>query len=1673
MVSYQEFYIARQKEDENVGDWGIRLENILHRAVRVTDMDRHEVDDMLRNMFWVGLKDSLKFISGHKFDAIQTFDELRVAIRRIEADQMQYQTSQPKVKDKKSDKSKPDKAMKQLDSRIQQLSSQLENMHSLTSSTQPASTVAQTHSVTDVNMGYVEQVDYEDMQPKCYRCGQSGHIAVGCRVIMDHSTKPYYHQRYYDQGLVHRLHGEHTNQQHHSRNSTLVGDSNEVSVSVCGVPTRALLDTGSTVTTISESFYRQHLYHLPIQPLDTILSLSCANGESLPYLGYIEAGIELSGVPLCQYLDKCLMLVVPSTEYHRAVPLLIGTNVLTLLMSITKDAYGPQFLQKAELQTPWYLALRCVTLREKELSRNHNRLALVKSAEHKSITIPANSEIVIQGYLDKALAYNSVCAILQPTCSSYLPSDLDVSPSLISYEYAHHETVPVHITNVTTRTVTVPPRALLCEVQPVSIEDMSETFGTTKPFDVLEEVDVDKSTLSEDQIADSYDLILRYEDIFSHDDNDIGLTSTVKHRIELNDNTPFKQRHRRIPPAMFDEVRNHLQQLLTSGIIRRSKSPWTSNIVLCRKKDGKLRMCVDYRQLNQRTIKDSYALPRIDEILDALLGNKYFSVLDMKSGYHQIEINEEHKQRTAFTVGPLGFYEYNRMPFGLANAPATYQRLMEDCFRGLHLDICFIYLDDVIVFSKTYEEHLDRLDKVFKRIREEGLKLSPSKCHLFKKKVKYVGHVVSEDGVEPDPDKISKAVDWPRPTSPEQVRQFLGFIGYYQKFIKDFSKIARPLTDLMPAPKKTKKTKQKDQSTGWRWGDEEEEAFQHLKSQLSQPPILGYPDFSKPFELHTDACSKGLGAVLYQTQDGKQRVIGYASRGLDKSERNYAAHKLEFLALKWAVTEKFADYLHGHRFTVLTDNNPLTYVLTSAKLDATGQRWVAALASFDFNILYRPGRNNSDADGLSRLPGINNEELPPASLLPMRSVKTICSEPQSEPYVESLCMSAQVVDTLKDHLDERTIDVIDAQQRDPVLQLWIQFIKDGYSPSKYDVPSTFAHTTLLRNFEHLDLIDGILYRIVTVDGERKHQLVLPAALIPKVLRSLHTDLGHPGRDKTISLVKDRFYWPGMIKDIEDWIKHCHRCLLRKTPTSDRAPLISITTYQPLELVCMDFLQLETSKGGYQYVLVITDHFTRYALAIPTKNTTARTTAEIFFNHFIVHYGIPKRIHSDQGANFESKLMAELCKITGMEKSRTTPYHPMGNGLCERFNRTLLNLLGTLEPDKKKDWKSYISPLVHAYNCMRQDTTGVSPYFLMFGREPRLPIDITFGLDRLDRGNQPSMTKYIENMKQRLKRSYDLASASAQKAQGRQKANYDLRTRGAVIEKGDRVLVKIVKFDGRHKLSNKWEEDPYIVENQPNPDIPVYIVKKENGEGRKRTLHRNLLLPIGHLNPMDTSAEPRPSRPVPAPRRMTRQRRVTQTTDESMSEIMDLEDEDDSIICVYRIPQDTAAEYTHGASSSDLPSQTDDDQPLAAEEQTTELEEDAPSSEVHITTDGSVPEDQQEQDEAGQEEEAVEEDDDDDGGEEATGGDDEHQPDHQDDDDHDTEDVQTRRSTRTKKPPAWMRGGDYVMLQHCHSLGDVIRKAEFLQSLAVLDMYRGMEKEFARAIIGIMTSSVVK
>ena len=381
---------------------------------------------------------------------------------------------------------------------------------------------------------------------------------------------------------------------------------------------------------------------------------------------------------------------------------------------------------------------------------------------------------------------------------------------------------------------------------------------------------------------------------------------------------------------------------------------------LFRKKDNSLRFCIELRRLNARTVPDAYSIPRVDETFDSLAGSKFFSKLDLRSGYWQVPLREEDNFKTALSVGPLVYYECNRMAFGLTNSPSTFQRMIERCMGVHNLRDCLIFLDDIIVFSKTFEDHCEKLEAVFECLKKHNLKLKGSKCEFFWDRVQYLGHIVSASGVETDADKISALKDWPVPTNVKEVRTFLGFAGYYRRFVENYSKIIRPLNDLLVGHSTNKKGKAKKKAPAWKRTASQQEAFDTVIRKLTFPPVLAYADFSKPFIFHTDSSGKGLGAVLYQGHDGTERVIGYASRSLKPSERNNPTHKLQFLALKWAFTEKFHDFLYGTTFTVRTDNNPLTYVLKSAKLDAAGHRWVAALSNYKFDIIYRSGKHNAD-----------------------------------------------------------------------------------------------------------------------------------------------------------------------------------------------------------------------------------------------------------------------------------------------------------------------------------------------------------------------------------------------------------------------------------------------------------------------------------------------------------------------------------------------------------------------------------------------------------------------------------------------------------------------------------------------------------------------------------------
>lgn len=422
------------------------------------------------------------------------------------------------------------------------------------------------------------------------------------------------------------------------------------------------------------------------------------------------------------------------------------------------------------------------------------------------------------------------------------------------------------------------------------------------------------------------------------------------------------------------------------------------------------------------------------------------------------------------------------------------------------------------------------------------------------------------------------------------------------------------------------------------------------------------------------------------------------------------------------------------------------------------------------------------------------------------------------------------------------VDWVAEQTMDSTLNRVKHLLTSGHKPTKRQIALESKECQkILRDWDNLFFKDGILHRRHHLNNTTVNQLVLPEVYRDIALVGLHDEAGHQGRDRTLSLVKSRFYWPGMDGDIEKKVKNCPRCIRRKTRGRTSASLVLVESTYPMDLVCMDFLSLEMSAGGYENILVITDHFTRYAQALPSKNQTAKTTARLLFDNFVCHYGFPARLHSDQGRNFESQVIKELCSIANIDKSRTTPYHPMGNGMPERFNQTLLNMLGTLEDHQKADWKSYVPSLVHAYNSTRHESTGYSPHYLMFGRHPRLAIDAFLGIKQESANKDQS--KYAADLKKRLDFAYKTATKEARRQGIRHKQVYDLKVRESQLLPGDRVLIRNLGLKGKNKLADKWEKDVYLVMDQPNKQIPVYVVKREHGRGTQKMLHRNLLLPF--------------------------------------------------------------------------------------------------------------------------------------------------------------------------------------------------------------------------------------
>ena len=1215
------------------------------------------------------------------------------------------------------------------------------------------------------------------------------------------------------------------------------------------------------VTTVTESFFLEHFEPWGHDRLRSChwLQLRAANGLAIPYIGYLELDVELCG----KVMPGCGILVVrdpPGAE--SSVPGIVGMNVIRRCYRELFGVFGSALFESPPVSGAPGAVVAA-------LQKCHQSATQVVSGLTGSVKVRGKRAVRIPGGVMQLVAatcpaqFSGQSTLFEPP-ESGLPAGLLASPCLLKVVQG---TVWVPVVNVGTAEILLYPRTSLGALSaaqvvslPAGVTEMGSTATTVSsqaavPSALDRMASMDLSALTEPEQANVKSLLQKYSSVFATHEGDLGCTNLLSHDIPLLDDVPVRQRYRRIPPSEYEAVKAHINQLLEAQVIRESGSPYASPIVLVRKKDGSLRLCVDYRLLNSKTRKDAFPLPRIEESLDSLSGARWFSTIDLASGYNQVPVAEQDRPKTAFCT-PFGLFEFNRMPFGLCNAPSTFQRLMQRMFGDQQGQSLLLYLDDIIVFSSSVDQHLQRLEMVLGRLQREGLKAKVEKCAFFQQQVSYLGHVISSQGVSTDPKKVEAVANWQRPRHVSELRSFLGFASYYRRFVEGFAKLAKPLHQLVADLAGTKSRKGSSQALEAAWTPQCEESFRALKAKLVSAPVLAYADFSRPFIVEVDASHGGLGAVLSQQTDSGVRPVAYASRGLRPTERNmsnYSSMKLEFLALKWAVTEKFREYLLGHQFIVYTDNNPLSH-LQSAKLGAAEHRWAAALAAFDFEIKYRSGRSNRNADALSRqyVP-VAESSAPslPGTLVP----SGIQHHPRHDPAVVA---HQSLVSVLPSH---SASDLHSLQENDPLLEEVLCFWRRGSLPTSLERRQLSKPAiALLRQWDRLVEENGVLFRRVfrSDGGEEFLQLVLPAALRQETLHQLHQEHGHQGIERTSELVRQRCYWPGMSSDIKSWVQKCERCQVAKdsgqVPHSYMGHLLAS---RPNEILALDFTLLEPSRSGLENVLVLTDVFSKFTVAVPTRDQRASTVAQILVSEWFYKFGVPSRIHSDQGRSFESSLIHQLCSLYGVAKSRTTPYHPAGNGQCERFNRTLHNLLRTLPPSRKRDWASCLPQVLFCYNTTPHQGTGESPFYLMFGQEPRLPVDFLLG--RVPEPVPGEVQDWVAEHQARLQVAFEGARDRLLAAADRRKERHDRRVQDAPLPVGQLVYLRDHGARGRHKIRDLWSSVVHQVVRAPSDGGAVYTVAPVEELQKTRNVHRDMLKAV-----VPTETAVCPSRPPSRP-----------------------------------------------------------------------------------------------------------------------------------------------------------------------------------------------------------------
>jgi hypothetical protein len=816
---------------------------------------------------------------------------------------------------------------------------------------------------------------------------------------------------------------------------------------------------------------------------------------------------------------------------------------------------------------------------------------------------------------------------------------------------------------------------------------------------------------------------------------------------------PTAARPRRMNPRDHQELRRVVQQLLQDGLIRPSSSPMGSAVLFAKKKDGSLRFCIDYRAINAVTENDSYPLPNIHELLDRLHGAKFFSSIDLVSGYWQIPVADCDVEKTAF-VTSLGAFEALFMPFGLKGAPSTFQRAMNIIFGPEMAEFLLTYLDDLLIFSKTLEEHIEQLNRVLATLRKHGLIANIKKCRFFQRIIEFLGHIISAEGIRMDPAKVEAIVALAAPENLGDLRTFLGAAGFYRRFVEKFAFITAPLSDLTRG------------GVPFLWLEHHQSAFDKTKHALTTDPVLHPPDMSKPFHVYSDASLVAVGGALMQwTGDGKNSAanlapVAYASRVLSQTERNWPTHERELFAIVYCF-KKFRPYLLGSQLTITsrTDHQSLQYFNTQKDLSAKQARWLEFLAEFDYLFKYVEGKQNQVADMLSRL---RREPEPPSQEEQEELLAAVLDFCQLN-VVSTVSTDIQGLGAVKQCLAE-----------DDLAKEMIEKLEKGEVAKKQG--STF------------ELMDGYLYR---VEGSRR-QLYVPEAakeMRGKLLEEYHDTpfAGHLGRDKTIAAIVEKFWWPSVYSDVEDFVKRCHKCQLMKGRHGMVAgKLMPLKTpeyaWQQMTLDLMGGFP-ETPEG-LDSIVVFIDRFSKMVhLEACRKSDGAKAIAELFHRHVFKLHGLPETIISDRDPRFTGQFWKRLFNLLGSRLNMSTAFHPQTDGQSENTNKTVQQVLRSVVNDRPQDWVSCLSAVEFAINNSKQASTGLSPFEICNGRKAAVPAAYLNPVRTV--GPVPAVDEWMKKQQAVIK----FVTDNLEKAQQRQKKYADRKR--SDIEFCEGQLVKLV------------------------------------------------------------------------------------------------------------------------------------------------------------------------------------------------------------------------------------------------------------------------------------------